>query len=70
MTGKRTVAFAIASVLAFGGTFGVVSVPALAEDSSSLQQQLDDANTQLTNMGYHDRRREPSFHCVGFRKRR
>lgn len=52
MTGKRTVAFAIASVLAFGGTFGVVSVPALAEDSSSLQQQLDDANTQLTNMGY------------------
>ncbi len=52
MTGKRTVAFAIASVLAFGGTFGAVSVPALAEDSSSLQQQLDDANTQLTNMGY------------------
>lgn len=52
MTRRKTVAFAIASVLAFGGTLGAISVPALAEDSSELQAQLDAANSQLTEIGY------------------
>lgn len=52
MTRRKTVAFAIASVLTFGGTLGAISVPALAEDSATLQTQLDEANSQLSQMGY------------------
>lgn len=52
MTRRKTVAFAIASVLTFGGTLGAISVPALAEDSAMLQTQLDEANSQLSQMGY------------------